>query len=366
MKFIDKVTKYLVPAGNGVHTVHTAKENRQKVHEVLYGTKDNEQAKTVWLKKLNDFKNDNRPVLFGITLDTGGGIQRGANWGPLFIRDSIQNIHDQFFDIGDTKTIPHIIHDKYLNEHTIQNCRKALYNEQNSLPVSALSIAEDFTKDLLQEYPTKKILTLGGDHSVSYPVVKEWLKHKKEKGIKTAIIHFDAHTDLMDERLGIDICFATWAKKVIPYLDKASDLIQIGIRSSGNVRSHWEQTTGAKQFWTSEVKEQGVSSISDQICTYIKDNNIDEVYISFDIDALDAKYASATGTPETGGLEPHECVVLINNIAKETNVTGADLVEVAPFVRSSYESLTSNEPQTTLQSSSIIVNAILDAFKCSK
>jgi len=362
MKFLDKVKIYLCPPGNGVYTVHTAKENKELLHSALYKTIDADEVEKKWRESL--LKMDNKkPVVFGITLDTGGGIQRGANWGPLFIRSEIlKDKSADFFDIGDTRTIPHIIHDKYLNEQTIKDCRIALYNEENKLPVSALSIAEDFTFDFFSNYKLP-LLTFGGDHSVSYPVVKSWLRAKKNKGIRTAIIHFDAHTDLMDNRLGIDICFATWAKKIMPFMDKNSDLIQLGIRSSGQERAHWESTTGVKQFWSEEINTNGIDSVVKEIKAYLVSESIQEVYVSFDIDALDSKYASSTGTPEHAGLEPHQCVYAIREIAQVVKVTGADLVEVAPFINSPKKDVMSPEPETTLQSSSIIARTFLDVLR---
>src|SRR5690606_34952695 len=128
--------------------------------------------------------------LLGITSDTGGGIQRGANWGPLFIRQHFSDKYDlsSFVDLGDTRTIPHLLHDKYLNEKTLRSCKKALYQDEKSpYPVSALSIAEDFATEFFTHYPEKKLLSLGGDHSVSYPLVMSWLKVRKAQGKKVAI-----------------------------------------------------------------------------------------------------------------------------------------------------------------------------------
>lgn len=358
----DKITSYLCPPGNGVHTVHTAQELKEFLHNKLYKTTLNEDVQKKWEDSLKTINDTTLPVVFGITLDTGGGIQRGANWGPLFIRSEIlKDSSIQYFDVGDTKTIPHIIHDKYLNEQTIEDCQKALYGETNNLPVSGLSIAEDFCDDFFTK--TKlPLLMFGGDHSVSYPVVKSWLKAKKAQNKRTAVIHFDAHTDLMDHRLGIDICFATWAKKIMPFLDKNSDLIQLGIRSSGSDRSHWENSTGAQQFWADEINNDGISSVVKKIKEYILNEKIEELYISFDIDALDAMYASSTGTPEDSGLEPHQCVYAIKELSQLAKVTGADLVEVAPFVNSPKKNTMSPEPQTTLQSSAIIAKCFLEAL----
>lgn len=363
MNYLDKIKMYLCPPGNGVYTVHTAKELKEFLHNKLYSTTLDTEVQTKWEQSISELDKTDLPVVFGITMDTGGGIQRGANWGPLFIRSEIlKDSSVSFFDIGDTRTIPQIIHDKYLNENTIKDCQLALYKEHNDLPVSALSIAEDFCDDFFKE--TKKpILMFGGDHSVSYPVVKSWLRAKKAQNIRSAIIHFDAHTDLMDNRLGIDICFATWAKQIMPFMDKASDLIQLGIRSSGQDRSHWESSTGAQQFWSDEINDNGMDSVVEKIKAYLISQKIEEVYISFDIDALDAKYASSTGTPEDAGLAPHQCVYAIREIAQVVKVTGADLVEVAPFVNSPKKDVMSPEPQTTLQSSATIAKCFLEVLK---
>ena len=59
---------------------------------------------------------------------------------------------------------------------------------------------------------------------------------------------------------------------------------------------------------------------------------IEELYISFDIDALDIKFASATGTPEPEGLLPTDCAAIISMLAQDFKITGADMMEVAPYV----------------------------------
>jgi agmatinase len=119
-----------------------------------------------------------KPLLIGIPSDTGGGIQRGANWGPLFIREQTHNLHKNVIDIGDVKTIPHLLHDKYLNEETLNHLKKVHYNGEQ-LPVSPLSIAEFVYQDIYQKNPNAKIIALGGDHSISYPIVKQWILHRR-------------------------------------------------------------------------------------------------------------------------------------------------------------------------------------------
>lgn len=360
-KFYDITENLLCPPGNGVFTVNTAKERKEKLHQALYGTLDNIEG--LWKSSIAENLDNSKPLILGVCSDTGGGIQRGANWGPLFLRNTLLDEHPElvYSDLGDIRVIPHLLHDKYLNTETIASCRNALYQDKKSpYPVSALSLTEEYCDKLHEEYPKKKLFSIGGDHSVSYPLVKSYLKAKKKQGIKAAIIHFDAHTDLLVERLGIDICFGSWCTHILPFLDSPEYLIQLGIRSSGKDRSHWENTFGVQQFWATEIQEKGASQIAKGIIEYLKKESIDELYVSFDIDALDEKYASATGTPEPGGLDPEQSVSIIKLLAAEFKITGADMVEIAPLVCSDH--VTHPEPQTTLSTGAAISAVLIEAL----
>ncbi|OUR99888.1 arginase [Halobacteriovorax marinus] len=359
--FIKLAKDLLCPPGDGVYTVNTAKERKAHLHNKLYGT--NESIKEKWHNSLGDVLKNDAPLILGVCSDTGGGIQRGANWGPLFLRSTLLEEHPEvnYVDLGDVRVIPHLLHDKYLNEDTIKNCRRALYSDENSKhPVSALSITETICDELYAAFPEKKVFGIGGDHSVSYPLVKSYLKAKKKQGIKAAIIHFDAHTDLLVERLGIDICFGSWCTHIIPFLNKAEHLIQLGIRSSGKDRSHWENTFNVQQYWTQEIQERGPAQIAEEVKKYLIEEKIDELYVSFDIDALDEKYASATGTPEPGGLAPDQAITIIKLLASEFKITGADMVEIAPLVCADH--VTHPEPHTTLSVGAAISAHLIEAM----
>lgn len=362
-EFLTFISQALVPPGHGVFTVNTAQERKQTLNQILFKQKDN--ITELWKSSFAHLEESN-VVLYGICSDTGGGILRGANWGPLFLRNHYYGLpfHEKVFDIGDIRVIPHLLHDKYLNQQTLNNCRKALYGQEDSeLPVSALSIAEEFADRFHQNYPDKKLIMLGGDHSVSYPAVKSFLKSRKKKNIKCAILHFDAHTDLLKERLGIDICFGSWAYPMIEELSNPELLIQVGIRSSGKDRSHWENTLGVTQFWAQEVMEKGSTFIFEKIKTILIKHSVDEIYLSFDIDALDQSYASATGTPEDKGLSPDVCHQLIQSVAELVPITGADLVEVAPMTRGAGEAPHFIEPHNTLESGALLMNRFVSLLK---
>jgi agmatinase len=324
------LNQLLTLPGDGVFTIQAGKEKKNKLLKNYYQTKRIDQAKIKWLKNINNLKTS-LPWVIGIPSDNGGGIQRGANWGPLAIREEIADSKKDYIDIGDVKVIPHLLHDKYLNQRTISNCQRALYGKKNNLPVSPLSITERVMDDLYQKFPDARILGLGGDHSVSYPLVRSWLKSRK-KLKNVAILHFDAHTDLLVNRLGIDLCFGTWAYQILDELHSRNHILQIGIRSSGKSKKDWKEQTGVEQFWANDVLNWGVEKTYKKILKYFNKLKIEEIYISFDIDALDIKYSSATGTPEPAGLTPPDCATIIRLISKDFKITSADLVELAPNV----------------------------------
>jgi agmatinase len=357
----ERILQYLCPPGNGVFTINTAKERRESLHQKIYGQKKN--IADLWSTSIDKLPTSD-VVTLGVCSDTGGGIQRGANWGPLFLREALLNSEDDldFFDVGDIRVIPHLLMDKYLNKETIEKCRKALYDDASSeLPVSPLSITFDFVEHFYCAFPDKKLFGIGGDHSVSYPLVKPYLQAKKRQGKRVAVIHFDAHTDLLVERLGIDICFGSWATHVLEDLHKPQHMIQIGIRSSGKERGHWESTFGVIQYWAEEVLKRGPEDLADEIIEGLEREGIEELYVSFDIDALDANYAAATGTPEPGGLSPHEPLVILKKLSERFPITGADMVEIAPMV-TAFKS-PNKEPETTLTSGSAISAFLLRAMK---
>ncbi len=356
-----KIKQYLCPPGNGVFTVNTAQERKASLHQYLYGSTDNVEA--AWQQQVETLEQDTRPVLLGVCSDTGGGILRGANWGPLFLRQAMQasEFKTDYFDIGDIRVIPHLLHDKYLNDATITNCRKALYGDPNSaLPVSPLSITEDFCDQFYATFPNKTLFAIGGDHSVSYPLVRSYLRAKKAQGKKVALIHFDAHTDLLVERLGIDICFGSWVTHILDDLPSRDMAFQFGIRSSGRPREHWESTFGVRQFWTKDINERGAQDVVNEVIAKLKANGIEELYVSFDIDALDAHYAAATGTPEPDGLTPQQATLILSELAKVFKISGADMVEIAPFLNTNEDG--GNDREKTLAAGSEISALLINAM----
>jgi agmatinase len=346
------LTHILCPPGDGVFTIETAKERKESLQKKLYG---NEDCKTAWLKSLSALANA-PVVLLGVPSDTGGGILRGANWGPLALREYLS---EPYFDVGDIRVVPHLLHDNYLNTETINNVRAALYEVKTELPVSPLSIAELAVEKILEVNPKAKIFSIGGDHSVSAALVPPFIRKYPNLGI----LHFDAHTDLLEERLGIDKCFATWAANILPGLDDPKNMAQVGIRRSGQKKEFWEKKFGISQYWSQDVFDLGAAEVSKKIIQQFKDRGIKDIYISFDIDAIDSEYASATGTPETDGLRPHEASMIIDEVSSHFNIVGADMVELAPFINhDGNKTKLSPEPHSTFEVAGLLSDKMLKTF----
>lgn len=158
-------------------------------------------------------------------------------------------------------------------------------------------------------------LALGGDHMVSYPLVRSYAG---EHG-PLALVHFDAHSDTW--WMGDDLNHGTWAYLALEhgYID-ASRTVQIGMRSPN------PDTHGCTVIDANTLLDTPPATTVERIRAIVGD---DPVYVTFDIDFLDPAYAPGTGTPVCGGPTTREARALLHGLAG-LNVVGADVVEVAP------------------------------------
>lgn len=354
-KILFDMEKMCCPAGDGVYTVSTGGKIKQELQHLLYGPDNNFN----WLNHLKKFREAHLPCILGVPSDSGGGILRGANWGPLYCRKALyQKINPEtVIDLGDVRVIPQLLTDATLNHETISACRMALYNSSdNHLPVSPLSITDYILTEIYGVKPKAKILALGGDHSVSYGLILPWIKSRRALGKRPAVLHFDAHTDLLQQRLGLDITFGSWAYHIIDELVDPGDLIQVGLRASKKDKKTWEKELGVHQFWADEIRHEGAHAIAKKINHILKP--LDELYITFDIDCIDALYVSATGTPEPNGVMPEEAYIILAEVLRFAKLTAADITEVAPFIRHDIPQ-SAPEPQSTLSIASEVAKMLL-------
>jgi len=161
------------------------------------------------------------------------------------------------------------------------------------------------------------LLTLGGDHFISYPLLEA---HAKRYGKPLSLLHFDAHSDTWvdtDDRVDHGTMFYWAAKKGL--VDPAGS-VQIGLRTQN------PDTLGFNIFDGPFVHEQGIAAVIAATKERLGDR---PVYLTFDIDCLDPSYAPGTGTPVCGGLTTHQAMSILRGL-RGINVIGMDVVEVAP------------------------------------
>jgi agmatinase len=325
---LDELACYLRPPGQGIHTVSTGKAELERKTAAYLGERwDPSQP---WRAQLDALLDAPSVAMLAIPSDTGAGIVRGAARGPEAIRAALGRA--PVLDLGDVFSIPQLLDEAMLSDAQRMRSQDALWPElpesvRRSMPVSPLGMAERARRLLLALAPELRLLTIGGDHTVTWPVLAPLLESDTHD---LGIVHFDAHTDLLPERLGITYCFATWAYHANARLGGGQRLIQLGIRASGRERSHWEATLGVRQIWGHEARELSAEALARAVVDHLRSQGVRRVYVSNDIDGTDARYAAACGTPEPDGLLPEQVAAVTAAVGEGFHVIGADLVELAP------------------------------------
>ncbi len=161
------------------------------------------------------------------------------------------------------------------------------------------------------------ILSLGGDHYITYPVLKAIVaKHGP-----VSLIHFDAHSDSWEDedgRLyshGTMFWHAAREKLVVP-----EQSVQIGIRTFN------ADSVGFNKFDAPWVHANGVAALCREVRRIVGEN---KAYLTFDVDCLDPSCAPGTGTPVSGGLTSADALLALRGL-RGIDFVGGDVVEVAP------------------------------------
>lgn len=160
------------------------------------------------------------------------------------------------------------------------------------------------------------LLTLGGDHYVTWPVLKA---HATIHG-PLALVHFDAHQDTwFDDEKRIDHGSFVGRAARNGIID-TSHSIQIGIRT------HAPDDCGIRMLYGHEVEDLSAGAIAETILGHVGDR---PCYVTFDIDCLDPAYAPGTGTPVAGGPSSAKMLSVLQQLGA-LDIRGGDVVEVSP------------------------------------
>ena len=185
-------------------------------------------------------------------------------------------------------------------------------------PEQMMSELYEYSKELLRS--DKFVCMLGGEHSVSAPIIKA----HAEKYHNLSVLQIDAHADLRDTYDGTPHSHASIMARVVKDLRIPS--VQVGIRSISADEARLLGTgIPTKIYWAKDVA--GKTDWIDEAIENLTEN----VYLTIDIDGLDPSLVPTTGTPEPGGLGWYETLTLIRKLAEKKRIIGMDLVEYSYF-----------------------------------
>lgn len=240
-------------------------------------------------------------VIYGMPMDYTVSFRPGSRFGPARIRE---------VSIGLEEYSPYL--DKELSEVN--------YFDAGDLPLPfgnpgrALDMIGDYVRGLLAD--GKFPLGLGGEHLVSWPVIREVYAKYPD----LAIIHFDAHADLREQYEGEPLSHSTPLRKAAELIG-GKNVYQFGIRSG--TKEEFQYAKKNINFYPFDVLE--------PLTKVLPELEGRPVYLTIDIDVLDPSAAPGTGTAEAGGITSKELLAAIHALAGSgIQIVGADVVEVAP------------------------------------
>ncbi|MGB5329421.1 MAG: agmatinase [Gammaproteobacteria bacterium] len=247
----------------------------------------------------------------GVPFDIGTSNRAGARFGPRQIRTESCLIRP--YNMA-TRAAPF----DSLQVADIGDVAINTFNLEKSV-----AIIEQAYDEILEQ--GCKPLTMGGDHTISLPILRAL---KKQHG-PIGIVHVDAHADINDHMFGERIAHGTPFRRAIEEgLIEPARMVQIGLRASGYEADDfdWPREQGVRVVQAEECWYQSLKPLMEEVRAQL---GAGPVYLTFDIDGLDPAYAPGTGTPEIGGLTVHQGLEIVRG-CRGLDVVGGDLVEVAP------------------------------------
>jgi agmatinase len=239
-------------------------------------------------------------VLIPVTFDGTSTYQKGADKGPDAFLDAAENL-----ELYDIETDSEVYKEGIFLADTIT---------EDTSPEAVYQTVYNKTKEYIAK--NKFVTLFGGEHSISIGAIKAHYEHYDN----LTIVQIDAHADLRKSYQGSAYNHAC---ALYDASQNADNLIQIGIRSMD--KSEKTVMDYDKVFFAHEML------LNEDWMEDAIDLMTDDVYITFDLDALDPSIFPGTGTPEPGGLMWYETLEFIQKIMKERNVVGFDLVELCPI-----------------------------------
>ena len=237
-------------------------------------------------------------VIIPVPYDGTSTWQKGADKGPEAFLDASENM-----ELYDIETNSEVYKEGVYLAETVT---------ENSSPEAVVKTVHEITKKYINK--NKFVTIIGGEHSISIGTIKAF----DECFNNLTVLQIDAHADLRKEYEGTPYNHACAMYEA----SLNTNLVQVGIRSMD--KSERNSMNLDKVFFAHDmaVNEDWMDDVIDQLT--------DNVFITFDLDALDPSIMPSTGTPEPGGLFWYETLEFLKMVFERKNVVGFDLVELCP------------------------------------
>lgn len=252
-----------------------------------------------------------RAAVYGLPFDATNISRTGANYGPRGIRE----VSCQFLTYYATYDFDLI---EALNPVDCGDCAVALANAERTFERAQTDIGAILDAGALP-------VTLGGDHSITIPAVRAVAARHEDPSLVLVDTHLDTAVDVGGELLN-HCCPITRA------VDAGFDpekIVLVGISGWMNPRSElaYCRERGITVIWLDDLWERGSTRVVEDALAVAGAG--DGLYLSFDVDSLDAAHAPGTCCPTPGGLTTREALELVRGIARH-GLVGVDVVETAP------------------------------------
>ncbi|MCS7249649.1 MAG: agmatinase [candidate division WOR-3 bacterium] len=241
-------------------------------------------------------------LILGIGYDRTSSFISGSRFAPNLIREGAENIESYS---------PY--QKKDLSE--IKICDLGNFIFQNEKPEEFIKEVKGLIENYLKE--KKKLVILGGEHTITYPIVMAFQEYYKN----LAVIIFDGHSDLREDFMGEKVCHATVAKRILEIVGK-KNLYQFGIRSL--TKECLEKNPNLFLFEIFKPLKRVINLLKNK-----------KIYLSLDLDVLDMAFLPAVQTPVAGGVNFLELVSSFK-LLRNLEIVGVDIVEFSPFLNNPF------------------------------
>jgi agmatinase len=237
-------------------------------------------------------------VIIPVPYDGTSTWQKGADKGPQAFLDASENM-----ELYDIETESEVYKEGIFLADAIT---------ENSSPEAMVEEVHQISKKYINR--NKFVTAFGGEHSISIGTIRAF----SERFDNLTVLHIDAHADLRKEYKGSKCNHAC----AVYEANQNTNLVQVGIRSMDI--SEKRTMNRDKVFFAQDM------AVSADWMEDVVDQLTKNVFITFDLDALDPSIMPSTGTPEPGGLLYYETLEFLKLVFDERNVVGFDMVELCP------------------------------------